>query len=100
MISLKKGHEIHHLTNNHQFPHSALWQRLAVQDVLMQNDIVHRLSPSDASWGVTIQDVTVKRDGFLTFESPLIRRIHSSRHRRQRALCQLSRGTGRGELVV
>ena len=66
----------------------------------MQNDIVHQLSPSDASLGVTIQDVTLKRDGFLTLESPLIRRIHSSPHRRQRALCHLSRGTGQGELVV
>ena len=78
MISLKKGHEIHHFTDNHLFLHTALWQRLADQDILMQNDIAHRLSPSDASWSVTIQDMTVKRDGFLTLESPLIRRIHST----------------------
>ena len=96
MISLK----IHHLTNNQIFPHSALWQQLAVQDVLTENDIAHRLSPSEASWQVTIQDVTVKRDGFLTLESPQIRRIHSSRHRRQRAQRHLSRVAGQGELVV
>ena len=41
MISLKKGHEIYHLTNYHLFPHSALWQPLAVQDLLMHNDIAH-----------------------------------------------------------
>ena len=52
-------------------------QLSAVQDVLMQNDIVHQLSPSKASWRVTIQDVILKRDGFLTLESPLIYRIHS-----------------------
>ena len=52
MIALKKGHDIHHLTNYHLFPHSALWQRLAVQDVLMQIDIVHQLSPPEASWPV------------------------------------------------
>ena len=92
------SHKIHHLTNNHIFPHSALWQQLAVQDDL--TEIAHRLSPSEASWQVTIQDVTVKRDGFLTLESPLIRRIHSSRHRRQRAQHHLSRVAGQGELVV
>ena len=47
----------------------------------MQSDIAHRLSPSDASWGVTIQDVTGTRDGFLMLESPIIRQIHSSRHK-------------------
>ena len=79
---------------------SALCQQLAVKAVLMQNDISHHLSPSKASWGVTIQDMTVKHDGFGTLEFPLIRRIHSSRHRRQRALCHLSREIGQGELVV
>ena len=28
----------------------------------MQNNIAHQWSPSEASWGVTIQDVTVKPD--------------------------------------
>ena len=92
MISLKKGHEIHHLTNNHIFLHSSLWQRPAVQDILKENDTVHKLSPSEAFCRVTIQDVTVKSDGFLKLESPLIRRIHSSRHRRLRALCHLAVG--------
>ena len=100
MITHKKGQEIQFLTNNHLFPHSALWQWLAVQDFLMQNGIVHWLSPSEASWRVTIQDVTVKCDGFLKLESSLIWQIHWSCHRRQRALCHLSLGTGRGELVV
>ena len=59
MISLKKGNEIYHWTNNQFFSHSALWQQLVVQDVLIENDIAHQLSPSEASWRVTIQDVTV-----------------------------------------
>ena len=59
MISLKKGNEIHHLTNNHIFPHSSLWQRLAVQDVLIDNDIAHQLSQSEAFLRVTIEDMTV-----------------------------------------
>ena len=66
----------------------------------MQNDIGHQLSSSKTSWRVNIQDVTMKRDGFLTLESILILWIHLSRHRRQRALCQLCRGTCQGELVV
>ena len=93
MISIKKRHEINHSTINHLFP---LCQRLAVQDVLMQNDIAHQLSQSEVSYWVTIQDVTVKRDNFLMLESL---RIHSSRHRRQRALCRLIHGTCRGKLV-
>ena len=36
------------------------------------------------NWNVT-KDVTVKHEGFLTLESPLIRQIHSSCHRRRRA---------------
>ena len=60
MISLKKGHEIH-LTNNHLIPHDGLRQQMAVQDVLMQNNSAYRLSQSDGSWRVTIQDMTVKR---------------------------------------
>ena len=62
MITLKKGHRIHHLTNNHLFPHKALCQRLVVQDVLMHNDIPHRLSLSEAYWQVIVQDVTVKTE--------------------------------------
>ena len=100
MISLKKGHEIHHLTNIHHFLHCALWQPMAVQDVLMRNAIAHRLSPSEAFWWVTIQDVPMKRVGFLTIEAWLIRRIRSSRLTRQRALWYLSSRTGRVELVV
>ena len=42
MISLKKRHEIHHLTNKHPFQNSALWQHVAVQYVLIQNDIAHQ----------------------------------------------------------
>ena len=91
MISLKKGHEIHHLTNIHHFRHCALWQPMAVQDVLMRNAIAHRLSPSEAVWWVTIQDVPMKRIGFLTIEAWWIRRIRSSRLTRQRALWYLSR---------
>ena len=41
MISFQNGHEIHHLTNNQLFPDSALWQQLAVQEVLLENDIAH-----------------------------------------------------------
>ena len=100
ILSLKKCHKNPLLADNDPFPHCASWHSVAHMDVLMQNDIAHRLSPSKASWQVTIQDVTVKRDGFLMLESPLIRRIHSFRHRRQRALWYLSRGTGLGELVV
>ena len=99
LISLKKDHEINRLTKNQLLPKSALWQQLEVQDLLVQNDILHRLSPLEASWRVTIQDVTVKRDGFLPLQSPLIRQIHSSRKGRQRAFFHLGRGTGRGELV-
>ena len=66
----------------------------------MQIDIAHQLSPSDASWPVTIQDVTVKCDSFLILESPLIRRIYLSRHRRPTALCHISHGTGRVGLVI
>ena len=61
---------------------------------------VYPLSPSEAFWGVPIHDVTVKRDSFLPLESPLIRWIHSSHHRRQRALCHLSCGRGQGELAI
>ena len=86
MISLKKGHEIHNFTNNYLFSHNALWQRLAVQDVCMQNDIAHRLSPSEVSWQIMVQDVTVKRLCFLTLGSPIIQRIHSSSLKRQRDL--------------
>ena len=39
----------------------------------MLNDIAHRLRLSEASWGVTIQYVTVNCDDFLTTEYPLIR---------------------------
>ena len=58
------------------------------------------MSLTKASWQVTIQDVTVKHDGFWTLEFPLIRQIHSFCHRRQRALCYQSCGTGGEELVV
>ena len=43
---------------------------MAVQDVLMQNDIAHRLSPSEASWLVMVQDMTVKRLGFIVVRTP------------------------------
>ena len=61
MISLKKGHDIHHLTNIHLFPQSALCKQLQVENVLMQINIAHGLSPSE--------DVPVKRLGFLTLEN-------------------------------
>ena len=101
MISFKKWHEIHHLTEI-TFFHIVhwLWQQLADQDALLENDIAHQLSPAEASWQVTIQDVTVKCDGFLTLESPIIWWIYSFCHRRQRAMCHLICVTGRGELVV
>ena len=38
---LKKSHNIYHFKNNHVFLHNALWQQMAVQDVLLENDIVH-----------------------------------------------------------
>ena len=50
----------------------------------MQNDIAHRLSPSEVSWQIMVQDVTVKRLGFLTLGSPIIQRIHLSSLKRQR----------------
>ena len=53
----------------------------------MQIDIAHRLSPSEASWPVMVQDVTVKGLGLLTLEPPIIRRINSYRLKRQRYLC-------------
>ena len=95
MISPKKGNEIPHFTNNHLFPHSSLWQWLAVQDILIESDITHWLSPSEASWQVSIKDMTVS---WLRVSTN--RQKHSSCHRRQRALCHLSRVTGWGELVV
>ena len=95
MISLKKWPDINHLTNKHIFTHSELWQRLAVQDVLMQNNIAHWLSPSEASWRVLVQYVTLIRLGFLTLEPPLIRRIHSSRLKRLEA-----EWAGQAELTV
>ena len=44
MISLKRGHEIHDLTNKHHFSTLCI---VAVQDILMQNDTVQRLSPQE-----------------------------------------------------
>ena len=53
----------------------------------MQIDIAHRLSPSEVSWRVMVQDLIVIRLGFLMLEPPLIRRINSSCLKRQRYLC-------------
>ena len=53
MMSFKKG------ARNPSFDKQSLWQRLAVQDIIMQNDIAHKLSPSEASLRVKVQDVTV-----------------------------------------
>ena len=87
-------------TNGHLFPHSALCQQWAVQDVLMQNDIVPRLSPSEAYCRVMVQDVTGKHLGFLTLEQPLIKWIHWARLKRQRYWYQKQSVTGQRQLVI
>ena len=67
MISLYKGAWNPSFHQQSPFPTSiALWQRLEVQDVNKNIQIAHWMSPSAASWHVTIQDVTVKHDSFLT----------------------------------
>ena len=76
-ISLKNKSEINHLTNIHLFPHSALCSSVQFRTFLLRIDWAH----PKASLRVTIEDVTVKRDSFLTLESPLIWRIHSFWHK-------------------
>ena len=83
MISLKRGMEF------------IIWQTITCFHIVnCANDWQFRTFLCKMILG--IDWAHQKQDGFLTLESPLIRRIHSSCQKRWRAQCHLSRG----ELVV
>ena len=73
------------------FPHFASWQTVADLDILIKKIATVWMDLFVFSQPCTIQDMTMKRVGFLRLEAWLIRRIRSSRLTRQSVLWHLSR---------